>query len=60
MTLAHIVILGVGVVWLALLVGWPRALALGLKPFGAATIVKTLLAAWTLPATWRLLERMRK
>jgi biotin transport system substrate-specific component len=60
MTLAHIVILGVGVVWLALLVGWPRALALGLKPFVAATIVKTLLAAWTLPATWRLLERMRK
>ena len=60
MTLAHVVILGFGVVWLAALIGWPRAIELGLTPFVAATIVKTFLAGWTLPAAWRFVERLSK
>ena len=58
MTLAHLVIFGAGVTWLSALIGWPRAVNLGLIPFIAATIVKTLLAAWTLPSAWRLVERL--
>lgn len=58
MTLAHVVILGVGVLWLSALVGWERAIQLGVIPFVAATVAKTLLAGWTLPAAWRLVDRL--
>lgn len=60
MTLAHVIILGVGVIWLSELTDWTRAINLGLTPFIAATIVKTLLAAWTLPLAWRLVDRPSK
>ena len=60
MALAHVVILGLGVAWLAALIGWERAVTLGPTPFIAATILKTLLAGWTLPLAWRLVERVRK
>jgi biotin transport system substrate-specific component len=60
MTLAHVVILGFGAVWLAVLIGWPRAIEFGLTPVVAATIVKTFLAGWTLPAAWRLVDRLSK
>ena len=60
MTLAHVVILGFGVAWLAALIGWERAVTLGLTPFIAATILKTLLAGWTLPLACRLVGRVRK
>ena len=58
MALAHVVILGVGVLWLSALVGWERAIRLGVIPFVAATVAKTLLAGWTLPAAWRLVDRL--
>ena len=54
MTTAHLLILGLGVAWLALLIGGPRAIELGFTPFIAATIVKTVLAGMTLPVAWRL------
>jgi biotin transport system substrate-specific component len=58
MTLAHVLILGVGVIWLSELVGGGRAIRFGLTPFAAATVAKTLLAGWTLPAAWRLVHRL--
>lgn len=58
MALAHVAILGVGVIWLAALVGWGQAFGLGLTPFVAATVAKTLLAGWTLPVAWRLVDRL--
>lgn len=59
MATGHLLILGLGVAWLATLVGWPSAVELGLVPFIAATVVKTLLAAATLPVAWRLVARAR-
>jgi biotin transport system substrate-specific component len=60
MTLAHVVILGVGVIWLSALVGWGRAIQFGLTPFIAARVVKTLLAGVTLPGAWRLVDRLSR
>jgi biotin transport system substrate-specific component len=57
MTLAHVLILACGAVWLGTLVGWERAIAVGVAPFIVATVLKTLLAAITLPFAWRLLRR---
>ena len=59
MTLGHVVILGLGVAWLAMLMGGARAIQLGLTPFIAATVAKTLLAGVTLPAAWRWVSRLR-
>ena len=60
MTLGHVLILAIGVAWLSGLVGFNSAVRLGLTPFIAATIAKTLLAAVTLPVTWRWVARVRK
>ncbi|HET8585321.1 MAG TPA: biotin transporter BioY [Casimicrobiaceae bacterium] len=57
MTAAHAVIFAFGVLWLAMLTGVPRAIALGLTPFIAATVVKTVLAGMTLPLAWRAVRR---
>jgi biotin transport system substrate-specific component len=43
LVLGHVVLFIPGVIWLAILFGWPRAIALGVTPFIAATIVKTAL-----------------
>jgi biotin transport system substrate-specific component len=59
MTLAHVAILGLGVAWLATLIGVERAVALGLAPFVAATVVKTVLAGMTLPLAWKAVRRFR-
>ncbi len=39
MLMGHVVIFAAGVAWLAVLVGWPRAFALGVAPFLLATLV---------------------
>ncbi len=44
MALGHTVIFALGFAWLAVLVGPGKALVLGVAPFAAATVVKTLLA----------------
>jgi len=54
-----VVILAFGVAWLAMLIGFPRAIGLGLTPFIAATVVKTVLAGMTLPLAWRAVRRYR-
>lgn len=53
MAAGHAVIFVCGVAWLANLLGWERAVDVGLTPFWAATVVKTLLGAAVLPLTWR-------
>ena len=57
MSLGHLLILGIGALWLAQLIGWEKAWLFGLAPFWAATILKTLLAAAALPLAWRLAGR---
>jgi biotin transport system substrate-specific component len=59
MTLAHVLILACGAVWLAALIGWERAFTAGVAPFVVATIVKTILAGVTLPLAWRWVRRWR-
>lgn len=44
MLLGHAVIFAGGLVWLAALLGWTKAVAVGLTPFWAATALKTALA----------------
>ena len=53
----HVVILGLGVLWLGTLVGMDKAWALGMAPFYAATMFKTALGAFVVPALWQLSKR---
>jgi biotin transport system substrate-specific component len=59
MTVGHVLILAIGVAWLSVLMGWHSAVSLGLMPFIAATVLKTLLATVTLPAAWGWVARVR-
>ena len=45
MTLGHVVIFAAGFAWLALALGAAKAWTVGVAPFAAATLAKTLLAA---------------
>lgn len=54
MTLGHLLILALGWMWLAKLVGPQKAYAAGVAPFYLATVVKTALAVALLPLVWRL------
>jgi biotin transport system substrate-specific component len=55
MLLGHAVILGLGVAWLAALIGWQDAVAFGLTPFLVGTVLKSALAV----ATVHLMLRRR-
>jgi biotin transport system substrate-specific component len=57
MALAHVAIFIPGVSWLAMHIGWERAIAAGLTPFWAATLAKTALGVITLPLAWRVVGR---
>ena len=57
MTVGHLVIFIFGWSWLATLIGPEKAYVAGVAPFFAATVLKTLLAAATLPALWSLIGR---
>lgn len=57
MALGHVVLFVPGILWLAALIGWDAAIAGGLTPFWAASLLKTLLAAATLPLAWKVLDR---
>ena len=52
MFVGHAVILGAGVGWLATLFGAEKAVAVGLVPFLAATVLKTALGAAIMQAAW--------
>lgn len=52
--IGHIVMLALGVAWLAASVGWLRAWQLGIEPFLLATLIKTALAAAAILALGRV------
>jgi biotin transport system substrate-specific component len=52
MSLGHALLFVPGVLWLAVLFGWTKAIATGLTPFIAATVVKTALAVAIVAACW--------
>jgi biotin transport system substrate-specific component len=54
MTLGHVVLFATGFAWLALALGAGKAWAVGVAPFYAATVAKTLLAAALAIAARRL------
>jgi biotin transport system substrate-specific component len=53
MSAGHAIIFVFGVAWLTQIMGFEKAFALGMAPFWAATIAKTLLGVITLPLAWR-------
>jgi biotin transport system substrate-specific component len=53
------VVLFFGAAWLASFVGVGRAFLLGVAPFLAGDVVKTVIAAALLPLSWRVLGRSR-
>lgn len=55
MIAGHILLFVPGVLWLAMLFGWSKAVAVGLTPFIAATIVKTALAVAIVALSWSVL-----
>jgi len=57
MTVAHASIFACGLAWLTTMVGWQKAVAVGWTPFVAATVLKTLLAAISLPFAWDAVRR---
>jgi biotin transport system substrate-specific component len=54
MSLGHAIIFCFGFAWLSLLFGPAKAWAVGVAPFIAATVLKTIIAALFVPALWRL------
>jgi len=60
MTLGHAVIFAFGFSWLAALVGPGKAFALGVAPFAAATVLKTLLACALVAAARAAVELLRR
>jgi biotin transport system substrate-specific component len=45
-----------GVAWLAVLIGWQKAIAAGLTPFILGSVLKLALAAVVLPMSWKVLD----
>jgi biotin transport system substrate-specific component len=54
LSLGHVLLFVPGVLWLAVLVGWPKAIAAGVTPFIVATVVKTALGVALVSAFWSL------
>jgi biotin transport system substrate-specific component len=59
MSVGHAVIFVFGFVWLAQIMGVEKAFAVGVAPFWAATIAKTLLGVIALPLAWRWIGAKR-
>jgi biotin transporter BioY len=57
MVLGNGVLYGMGLGWLAYLIGMDNALAMGLYPFIVGDLIKVLLAALILPLGWRFLQK---
>lgn len=60
MLIGHALILAPGVAWLALAIGWTKAVAVGLTPFWAATVLKTALAVAAVLGLDRLVGDARR
>lgn len=60
MALGTVLILVLGTAWLSVFLGsMEKAIAAGLTPFLLGAVFKTLLAAFTAPLAWKLVERFR-
>jgi biotin transport system substrate-specific component len=59
MSVGHALIFTFGFVWLAQLMGVEKAFMVGVVPFWAATIVKTLLGVIALPLAWKWLAKVK-
>jgi biotin transport system substrate-specific component len=59
MSVGHVLIFVFGVAWLAQLMGIEKAFMVGVLPFWAATIVKTMLGVLTLPLAWKWIAKLR-
>jgi biotin transport system substrate-specific component len=59
MAIGTVVQLVPGVAWLAVLIGWTKAIALGLTPFIVGAVLKLALAAAVVSLAWRAAERGR-
>ena len=59
MSAGHVLIFVFGVTWLAQLMGIEKAFMVGVAPFWAATIVKTLLGVVAMPLAWKLISRIK-
>lgn len=57
MALGSVTILTLGVAWLSTVIGFDKAVAVGLLPFLTGDVLKTALAAATLPLAWRAVDR---
>ncbi len=57
LSLGHALVFLPGVLWLAIQLGWPRAIAAGLTPFIAATVVKTALGVALVAALHAAIDR---
>ena len=56
MLLGHVLLFGPGVLWLAVLFGWSKAVAVGVAPFLLATVLKSGLGAALVSALWQLVD----
>lgn len=56
MTIGTVLLFAPGVAWLAMLVGWEKAIAGGLTPFLLGSVLKLALAATVLPVCWSVLD----
>ena len=59
MSVGHTLILAFGVLWLAQMMSVEKAVLVGLTPFLAATVVKTLLGVVTLPLAWKWIAGLK-
>ena len=57
MSVGHVLLFIPGVAWLAVLFGAEKAIAVGLTPFIAATLLKTALGAALMQASWMVVAR---
>jgi biotin transport system substrate-specific component len=57
LSLGHAALFLTGLAWLAVFVGWSRAVEFGLMPFLAGSLVKTALGVALVRAGWAMLDR---